>query len=103
MAPSSGNVFADGGLPGAEEHLLKAQLVLRIDDILRARKLTQSAAGKLFGIAQPDLSKILSGRFRDVSVERLLRFLAALDQMVEIVVTPLPKCSKPVKVSVRAA
>lgn len=96
-------MFADGGLPGAEEHLLKAQLVLRIDDILRARKLTQSAAGKLFGIAQPDLSKILSGRFRDVSVERLLRFLAALDQMVEIVVTPLPKCSKPVKVSVRAA
>lgn len=103
VEPSSGNVFADGGLPGAEEHLLKAQLVVRIDDIIRARKLTQSAAGKLLGIAQPDLSKILRGRFRDVSVERLLRFLSALDQKVEIVVTPLPKRSKPVKVSVRAA
>ena len=103
VEPSSGNVFADGGLPGAEEHLLKAQLVIRIDDIIRARKLTQSAAGKLLGIGQPDLSKILRGGFRDVSVERLLRFLSALDQKVEIVVTPLPKRSKPVKVSVRAA
>ena len=46
---------------------------------------------------------LASLRSDPVSVERLLRFLAALDQMVEIVVTPLPKCSKPVKVSVRAA
>lgn len=103
VEPSSGNVFADGGLPGAEDHLLKAQLVVRIDDILRARKLTQSAAGKILGVAQPDLSKILSGRFRDVSVERLLRFLSALDQNVEIVVTPKPKGRKPAKVTVRAA
>lgn len=103
VEPSSGNVFADGGMPGAEEHLIKAQLVVRIDRILSARKLTQAAAGKILDIAQPDLSKILRGNFRDVSVERLLRFLAALDQNVEIVVTPKPKGRKPATVTVRAA
>lgn len=100
---SSGNVFADGGLPGAEEHLLKAQLVVRVEDIIKTRKLTQAAAGKILGIAQPDLSKILRGRFRDVSVGRLMRFLAALDQNVEIVVSPKTKGRKPATVSVRAA
>lgn len=100
---SSGNVFADGSLPGAEEHLVKAQLVVRIDHIISARKLTQSAAGKILGIAQPDLSKILRGNFRDVSVDRLLKFLAALDQNVEIVVTPKAKGRKPATITVRAA
>lgn len=100
---SSGNVFADGGQPGAEEHLLKAQLVVRIDAIIKARKLTQAAAGKILGIAQPDLSKILRGRFRDVSIERLMRFLAALDQNVEIVLTPKPKGRKAATITVRAA
>jgi predicted XRE-type DNA-binding protein len=103
VEPSSGNVFADGTLPNADEHLIKAQLVLRLDGILRTRKLTQAAAGKILRVAQPDLSKILRGHFRDVSVERLLRFLAALDQNVEIVVTPKPKGRKPATISVRAA
>ena len=103
VEPSSGNVFADGGLPGADEHMLKAELVVRIDDLLRARKLTQNAAGELLGIAQPDLSKILRGHFREVSVSRLLRFLAALDQDVEIVLKPKRSKSRPSRLSVRAA
>jgi predicted XRE-type DNA-binding protein len=32
-----------------------------------------------FGIRQPDVSKLLRGEFRQFSVERLLRFLVALD------------------------
>ena len=103
VEPSSGNVFADGGLPGADEHLLKAQLVVRLDDILRRRKLTQNAAGRLLGIAQPDLSKILRGQFREVSVARLLRFLMALDQDVEIVLKPKRRKAAPSKLTVRAA
>lgn len=87
---SSGNVFADAGLPDAEVHLVKAQLVSRLDDIIRARGLTQSAAAQLLGIAQPDLSKILRGRFRGYSVERLMRFLTAFDQDVTIEVRPKP-------------
>ena len=33
----SGNVFADIGLPKAEEHLVKAQLVFRIDGLMKKR------------------------------------------------------------------
>lgn len=84
----SRNVFQDLGLPNAEEHLVKAQLVYKIDAVLKRRKLKQVEAGKLFGIPQPDVSKMLRGEFRQFSVERLLRFLVALNQDVEIVIRP---------------
>lgn len=83
---SGGNVFADIGLPNAEEHLIKAKLVLKIDGLMRARGLKQIEAAKLFGVKQPDVSKMLRGDFRQFSVERLMRFLVALGQDVEIVV-----------------
>ena len=85
---SSGNVFKDLGLPHAEEHLVKAQLVFKIDTLIKARHLTQVEAATLFGVRQPDVSKMLRGEFRQFSVERLLRFLVALDQDVEIVIRP---------------
>lgn len=97
------NVFADIGLPNAEQHLLKAELVATLDDIIRARKLTQTAAARLLGIGQPDLSKILRGHYHDVSVDRLLRFLVACDQDVEIVVKQKPKSARPARLVVRAA
>jgi len=84
----SGNVFKDLGIPNAEEHLVKAQLVFKIDRIMKDRGLRQSEAAKLLGIKQPDVSKMLGGEFRQFSVERLLRFLVLLDQDVEIVVRP---------------
>jgi predicted XRE-type DNA-binding protein len=84
----SGNVFKDIGVPRAEEHLVKAQLVFKIDAILKRRGLKQVEAADLFGVRQPDVSKLLRGEFRQFSVERLLRFLVALDQDVEIVVKP---------------
>ena len=84
----SGNVFEDIGVPNAEEHLVKAQLVFKIDTILKKRGLKQVEAADLFGVRQPDVSKMLRGEFRQFSVERLLRFLVALDQDVEIVVKP---------------
>jgi len=87
-AAGSWNVFKELGLPNAEEHLIKAQLVYKIDAILKDRKLKQVEAGKLFGIPQPDVSKMLRGEFRQFSVERLLRFLVALNHDVEIVVRP---------------
>jgi predicted XRE-type DNA-binding protein len=84
----SGNVLKDIGVPNAEEHLVKAQLVFKIDTILKKRGLKQVEAADLFGVRQPDVSKMLRGEFRQFSVERLLRFLVALDQDVEIVVKP---------------
>ena len=87
-AVGSRNVFKDLGLPNAEEHLVKAQLVHKISMIMRDRRLKQVDAAKLLGIRQPDVSKLLRGEFRQFSVERLLRFLVALNQDVEIVVKP---------------
>ena len=82
----SGNVFQDIGVPNPEEHLVKAQLVFRIDGIIKKRRLKQVEAADLLGIRQPDVSKILRGEFRQFSVERLMGFLVALNQDVEIVV-----------------
>jgi len=84
----SRNVFKDIGVPNAEQHLVKAQLVFKIDRIMKARRLKQVEAADLFGVRQPDVSKMLHGEFRQFSVERLLRFLVALDQDVQIVVKP---------------
>src|SRR5271157_5541014 len=84
----SRNVFKDIGIPNAEEHLVKAQLVFKIDSIMKERRLKQVEAAKLFGVRQPDVSKMLRGEFRQFSVERLLRFLVALNQDVQIEVKP---------------
>ena len=84
----SRNVFKDIGVPNAQDHLVKAQLVFKIDSIMKKRRLKQREAAELFGVRQPDISKMLRGEFRQFSVERLLRFLVRLDQDVEIVVRP---------------
>src|SRR5947208_302232 len=83
---SSGNVFADLGLPGAEERLLKARLAAEIARTIARRKLTQAAAADLMGIDQPKVSHLLHGRLAGFSTERLLTWLTALGQDVEIVV-----------------
>ena len=83
---SSGNVFADLGLPDADVHLLKAELVTRIDRIIRERGLKQIEAAKLLGLSQPDVSRLLRGDFREYSMERLLRLLTSLGRDVDIVI-----------------
>ena len=70
----SRNVFKDIGVPNAEDHLVKAQLVFKIDTILKGRRLKQVEAADLFGIRQPDVSKMLRGEFRQFSVERRRHF-----------------------------
>jgi predicted XRE-type DNA-binding protein len=84
----------------ADDHLLKAQLVRKIESLLRERGLKQVQAAELFGVKQPDVSKLLHGDFRQFSLERLLRFLVALGQDVEIVVTPQRESAKAATLSV---
>jgi predicted XRE-type DNA-binding protein len=84
----SGNIFADLGLPNAEEHLLKASLVVQLHRLIEARALTQVAAAKLIGIRQPDLSNILRGHYQGFSLERPMRMLTAFNQDIEITVRP---------------
>lgn len=84
----SANVFADLEFPDAEAHRLKAELVRRIGARIGERQLTQARAAELLGIGQPDVSRMLRGRFRDFSVERLMRFLTLLGCEVDIVIRP---------------
>jgi len=84
----SGNIFADLGLPNPEERLLKARIALIIGEKIAQQGLSQSAAAARMGIAQPDVSKLLSGRLSGFSLERLISFVRALGQDVEIKVRP---------------
>ena len=93
----SGSVFADLGLRRPEEHELKAELVRQIAAQLAKEKLNQTEAARRLQIAQPDVSRMLRGHFRQFSVERLMRFLVALGQDIEIVVRPSPATSGRVK------
>jgi predicted XRE-type DNA-binding protein len=91
---ASGNIFADLGLPDADTHFLKAQIVSEIYRLTSESKLTQTQAGKLMGITQPEVSRMFKGRFREYSVERLMGFLTSFDRDVEIVVRPHKKSGK---------
>lgn len=82
----SNNVYADLGMPDAEEMLIKAQLATKIGDIVRQRKLTQVQAAELLGITQPKLSGLLRGQFRGISETKMLECLTRLGRDVEIVV-----------------
>jgi len=99
---SSGNVFADLGLPEADIELLKAELVTRIDEIIRQRRLTQVQAARLLRLSQPDVSRLLRGNFQDYSVERLFRLVTALGRDVEIVIRK-PRSRRQGKLSIEAA
>jgi predicted XRE-type DNA-binding protein len=99
----SGNVFADLGLPNPEERLAKADLVMRIAESVRARRLTQAKAAALFGIDQPKVSRLLRGQLSGFSTDKLIHFLTLLGQDVVIVVKPAtPHSRKPGHVSVVA-
>ena len=90
----TGSVYADLGFKNAEEMETKSNLVSEISKIMKKRKLTQIQTAKLLGISQPKLSELLSGRFRGYSVERLIHFLNALGQDVDIVVKSKPRNRK---------
>src|SRR5450759_5478842 len=88
---SSGNVFADLGLPQPDELLVKATLVAQIASVVNHRHLTQTDAAQLLGTTQPKVSELLAGKIDGFSIERLIRYLNALDRDVQIVVTPKPR------------
>ena len=91
MDKSSGNVFADLGIANPEQEQLKAHLTLQIYRIIKSRKLTQAQAGKIIGVAQPQVSLLMRNRSGNFSVERLMGFLTALGHDVEITVRPTRK------------
>jgi predicted XRE-type DNA-binding protein len=100
---TKGNIFADLGLPDAETHYLKAQIVTELYRLTTARKLTQAKAGEVMGISQPEVSRLFKGHFREYSVERLMGFLTAFEQVVEIVVRPHSKAGEAGRIAFKPA
>lgn len=102
MVRSSGNVFADLGLPDAEELAAKADLAVRINKL--TGKLTQQQAAKRLGIPQPKVSKLRNYALKDISVEKLMMLLTKLDCDVQIVVRKRPaRTKREARISVVAA
>jgi predicted XRE-type DNA-binding protein len=84
------NVWLQLGFPDAEQHYLKAELVLRLDKAIKSLGLTQRVVARRIGTTQPELSKVLGGKFTEVSLERLMRFLTALGYDIEIRIGAAP-------------
>ena len=82
----SANIFADLGLENAEEMLVKAKLARQIYVCITDRKLSQIEAANILGIDQPKVSNLIDGKLAAFSIERLFRFLNALDRDVEITI-----------------
>jgi predicted XRE-type DNA-binding protein len=85
---SSGNVFADLGLPNAEELGTKLRLCVVINKILEKRKMTQAEAARLLGVNQPKVSALKGYKLEGFSVERLMHFATALEHGVVIEIRP---------------
>jgi predicted XRE-type DNA-binding protein len=96
----SGNVFADLGLPNADELLIKAELAHQISELISERNLTQMEAATLLGIDQPKVSALVRGKLSGFSTDRLFRFLNALGSNVEIRVMPNSPGNRPAQTRV---
>jgi predicted XRE-type DNA-binding protein len=99
---SSGNVFADMGLPDAAELDTKARLGAALNQIVERRRLSQADVAAALGINQPKVSALLHYKLEGFSVERLMHFLVALGHDVEIVVKSKPR-SRSARIAVKAA
>lgn len=84
----SGNLFTDLGLPNADERHLRVQLATRLNDLIQAEGLTQAAAAKRLGIAQPHVSELKNYKLNRFSSERLLHYITLMNRDVEIFIRP---------------
>jgi predicted XRE-type DNA-binding protein len=84
----SGNVFADLGLPDADELLSRAKLGFHVYQLLKERQLKQREIAALLGVKQPEVSHLMNGHFNRFTTDKLLEFLRRLDRKVTIRITP---------------
>lgn len=99
----SGNVFADLGLPDAEERQTKLRLAYALNTIIDAQRLTQGVAAQRLGLNQPKVSALRNYKLEGFSVERLMTLLNALDRDIEIVIRKKPRSRSSARISVVAA
>lgn len=85
---STGNVFADIGVPNADAALAKAEIARRINQIIAERGLTQSQAADILGVDQPRVSALSKGRLTLFSLEKMMLFVSKLGNRVDISIRP---------------
>ncbi len=71
---SSGNVFTDLGYSREEAAILqmRADLMAKLRQVIKARKLTQAKAAKLLGVSQSRISDLVTGKWEKFSLEMLI-------------------------------
>jgi predicted XRE-type DNA-binding protein len=97
------NVFADLGYADAEERQTKLRLAHAINGVITRRRMTQAAAAEKLAINQPKVSALAHYKLDGFSVERLMTFLTALDQDIDIVIKHKPRSRTAGRISVIAA
>ena len=102
ISRGTSNVFADLAYPDAAERQTKTRLALAVNELLKARKLKQREIATLLGVPQPEVSALKNDRLDQFSVERLMEFLTALNQDVEIMIRPRANTSEAGHISVLA-
>ena len=102
VTKGSGNVFADLGLPDAEDLQARTHLTHQIYNLIKAHGLNQPEAADLLRLKQPDVSALMNGKFAAFSVDRLLHLLVRLNQEVEIIIRPVLKGKRSTGIHVSA-
>ena len=88
--PGSDNVYADLGYENPEEMLLKAHLMMLLSKAIKAKGLERDRSAEMLEIDRSEVSALLKGQFREYSLERLFKFLNAVDLDVEVNVKSKP-------------
>lgn len=100
---SSGNVFAELGLPDAGTRLAKAELARTISTAIHEGNLTQQEAAVILDIDLPKVSAITRGRLADFSMDRLLTFVNRMGMDIEITLSTNPEPGRPPRIVVQGA
>lgn len=87
----SGNVFRDFGDPDADLKQAKAILAARIIAVLDDRGLSVRKASGMTGFAAADFSRVRNADLGRFTLDRLIRMLAALDEVTEVTLQLSPR------------
>ena len=84
----SGNVFLDIGFPPGEAQnlLMRADLMLKIEQFVRKSGMTQKEAAKLLGITQPRLNLLLKRKIELFSLDALVNMVVRVGMQVKLTV-----------------
>jgi predicted XRE-type DNA-binding protein len=78
------SAFHEMGFEKPDELVAKSRLITLISDEIRKRGLTQSAAGEILGLDQPNVSALMNEKISRFSVEKLMSYAGKLGFSISI-------------------